>query len=350
MPHGPEGHSLENPENSPAPYHLEDLDYGISARDYLSNIGQILVEAERPVDSLTGYHYWFAQQNLARDAQYPDGRNQTNAEHCFALASMTMMIIDRMLPHVTQEERGKALDMALGHDNKEVNGGDTPVFNEEKLKTKVPRERAGRTMYREEIKDAPLAYKHEEEYETKTTEDDEASEMACLVNGGDGVEPGLFALHTECFTQHRRGDDPIKMVRKGLAKAAYHWAAFEVGKEVYKEVLSMWNQTAEKWRSERGFDKIILLEGDPELIVEAIAAEIDSQKAFEDELKEIEAADHEEAMFMDIGIGQKIVLNGLRGVRQEQRVITPDEAKEMGIGMLPFRDKHTDYFPTRPAA
>lgn len=216
-----------------------DLDNVVGAEAYLSE--QHELERPRPrfhTDLDTDYHITWAVTHVKRAALYEgeeskaNGRRQNDAEHTFALIDTALVFIEK-----------QGLDLDIGvvvtkftrHDRVEGYSDDTSILDPIALAHKQPRERAGRTLQKQDSNHTPKLAASDAEYEMLLTEEDK------FVYAWDGIEPVKFAQYTDLALQKERGDNFREMVYKILRKTAFHPAVFAQAQKELRIVSSMWD-------------------------------------------------------------------------------------------------------------
>lgn len=245
-------------------------------------------------DTDLGNHIAFGMQNEFRAAQYEDGRRQNDAEHSYALAINCLWIVKSERPDL---DLGKVLALALTHDNLEHYSKDTPVFDEEALRTKKARELAGYSLYREDISHIPQLRALTDNYKFGDGPEER------FVDGMDAVEAGLFALNTKGALQRERNDDFETMCRKHLAKASKD----ETALYYMEELLIVLGRKWEEWGC-KPFDE------DPMLLVNRLVHELPTNQSDTDPEPDPTPPNTPQAKPAD-HIGELVVLSEWRAKR-----------------------------------
>lgn len=209
-------------------------------------------------DIVTGAHMTAAQHAILRNARWPGGRQQSNAEHSHDLA----MICLRALAHRQLLDHGKVPVMCWCHDLKEVFGGDTPIYDAIRLMTKEIREAIGyQLLVVRELQQNPYVYETMSEYEEP---EEVRNPEAVLVHAGDKFEPVHFGLNTDGYTYVHNGDDYERLVREQLPKTAGDPTIFDW-------MITGLRLTGEFWNDPWGCKPF---EGDPVELIREVIREI----------------------------------------------------------------------------
>ncbi len=315
-----EGNNLRDPLEAEA--HITPEGYDVStiegAETYLTEMhGIILPEAGGPTDAGTGYHLALALQRENRAAIYEGAeRRQNVAEHSAKLAITTVWKASKERPDLNS---GTVSIMATFHDMIEAYGKDTIITDEEALVSKPWREKAAMTLLRRDLHDSPLLDVLEEYEACESPE-------ARFVKAMDKVEAYQFALNSKATLHRLRKEDFADIVEVALPKAAIDHTAFGLMKEVLKQLGRKW----EAWGCKP-------FEGDPDEIVESLAAEIEVAPA----PQTIESI-HEE-----LDIDKIDTPLGPEGIGQQPE-LDPQRARQVGVVLLSEYRAQRDRPPLPP--
>lgn len=185
-------------------------------------------------DLMTGRHIIEAMEGIERASLYPDGRAQTNAEHSYRLGHMCLQYVGSQRPDL---DPSIVMAMCYVHDLKEVYAGDTPIRNEELLRSKEEREEAGLAMLlTHDITENSFMGKVIQRYEAG--KDPESK----FVHAMDKFEPIEFAIQTEGATYRIHGDKFSKVVKSQLPKTFNDKHVFHLMTDALLETGRLWQE------------------------------------------------------------------------------------------------------------